>query len=80
MTGDVAIKKEKAPKKRKIASLDKRKARVGWLFVLPFILGFVCIYLPIIKDSIWFTFNNLHIIPTGGFELEFSRLDNYKDA
>ena len=80
MTGDVAIKNEKAPKKRKIASLDKRKARVGWLFVLPFVIGFVCIYLPIIKDSIWFTFNELHIIPTGGFELEFVGLFNYREA
>ena len=34
-----------APKKRrkKIASLDRRKARAGWLFVLPFVLGFVLI-------------------------------------
>ena len=51
MTGEIEIKKQKAPKKRKIASLDKRKARMGWLFVLPFIIGFLCIYLPIIKDS-----------------------------
>ena len=29
------------PKKRKIASLDRRKARAGWFFVLPFIIGFV---------------------------------------
>ena len=27
------------PKKRKIASLDRRKARAGWFFVLPFIIG-----------------------------------------
>ena len=38
MTTDVKI---KAPKKRRNASLDKRKARGGWLFVLPFVLGFV---------------------------------------
>ena len=40
MTKDVAI---KAPKKRKAASLDKRKARGGWLFVLPFVIGFILI-------------------------------------
>ena len=45
-----------APKKKKIASLDKRKARMGWWFVLPFIIGFVCIYLPIIVNSLKDTF------------------------
>ncbi len=80
MTGEIAVKKQKAPKKRKIASLDKRKARVGWLFVLPFIIGLICIYFPIIKDSIWYTFNHLQIIPTGGFTLEFVGLKNYQEA
>ena len=31
-------------RKKKIASLDRRKARSGWLFILPFILGFLIIY------------------------------------
>ena len=48
--------KKSAPKKKKIASLDARKARSGWLFVLPFALAFVIIYIPIIFDSIRFSF------------------------
>ena len=37
-----------AKSKRKVrASLDAKKARAGWIFVLPFIIGFVLIYLPI---------------------------------
>ena len=43
--------KAKAPRRRKIVSLDRRKARMGWLFVLPFLIGFVLIYLPILIDS-----------------------------
>ena len=39
-------------KKRKNASLEKKKARAGWIFVLPFVLGFVMIYLPIIYQSL----------------------------
>ena len=35
-------------KKRKIASLDRKKARAGWFFVLPFLIGFVCLYLPLL--------------------------------
>ena len=37
------------------ASLDARKARAGYMFVFPFILGVVLIYLPILLDSIWFS-------------------------
>ena len=40
--------------KRRV-SLDKRKARSGYLFVLPFLLGVLLIYLPILLDSIAFS-------------------------
>ncbi len=70
MTKDVKI---KSPKKKKIASLERKKARAGWIFVLPFIIGFVLIYLPIIFDSIRFTFFDKVDIPNykgGGFRLD----------
>ncbi len=38
-------------KKRKIASLDRRKARAGWFFVLPFVVGFIVLYIPILFES-----------------------------
>ena len=69
----------KAPKKRKIASLDKRKARAGWFFVLPFLIGFVCVYLPIITDSVWLAFNELTILPEG-YVLTFVGLENFQYA
>ena len=43
----------KIPKKK--AALDARKARAGYMFVLPFILGVILLYLPILLDSIWFS-------------------------
>ena len=49
MTENVKV---KAVKKKKIASLDKKKARAGWIFVLPFVIGLIFIYIPIIFDSI----------------------------
>ena len=67
-------------KKRKIASLDKKKARAGWVFVLPFIIGFVVVYLPIIWNSLWMSFNNLKIVTGGGYELEWIGLENYQYA
>lgn len=72
--------KKSAPKKKKIASLDARKARSGWLFVLPFALAFVIIYIPIIFDSIRFSFCEIIVKLGGGYRLEFVGLKNYSDA
>lgn len=72
--------KGSAPKKKKIASLDRRKARAGWMFVLPFVIGFVLIYLPMVYDSIKLSFMEIHNIAGGGFELEFVGFDNYSEA
>lgn len=68
------------PKKRKIASLDRRKARAGWLFVLPFIIGFVLIYLPMIYDSIKMSFMEMKTVAGGGYTLKFVGWDNYEEA
>ena len=76
---EMKLEAKKAPKKRKIASLDKRKARAGWIFVLPFLIGFVCVYLPIITDSIWLAFNELTILPEG-YVLSFVGLKNFEHA
>ena len=83
MTKDVNLMSSGAavPKKRKkIASLERRKARSGWLFVLPFVLGFVLVYLPMIFDSIWSTFNWTTNKIGGGVDLEFVGFQNYNDA
>ena len=42
-------------------SLAERKARKGWLFVMPFVIGFILIYLPIIIDSICFSFMKVEL-------------------
>ena len=49
-------------KKRKIVSLDRRKARAGWIFVLPFLIGFFVMYVPIIYDAITYSFYNISSI------------------
>ena len=75
--------KVKAPKKKKIASLERKKARAGWIFVLPFILGFILIYLPMIIDSIRYTFYDIQNLPVsrgGGFVLNPVGWSYYKEA
>ena len=79
MKNKIELEAKKVPKKRKIASLDKRKARAGWIFVLPFLIGFVCVYLPIITDSIWLAFNELTILPEG-YALSFVGFENFEYA
>ena len=68
------------PKKRKIASLDKRKARVGWVFVLPFIIGFVLVYLPMLLDSFKLAFSDMTTLTGGGVEFEFTGFENFQYA
>ena len=66
-------------KRKRRASLDARKARAGWVFVLPFVLCFALIYLPIIVDSITFSFSKLNFL-SGSYTLDFVGLKNYSDA
>lgn len=58
MNNTATVLKNSAPKvrRKKVVSLDKKKARAGWIFVLPFVIGFVLIYLPMIIESITYTF------------------------
>jgi len=65
---------------RRRASLNTRKARAGWLFVLPFVLGVVFLYLPIIFDSICYSFFDIKDAIGGGYELEFKGFEYYSEA
>ena len=76
MTTDVKV----TNKKRKIASLDRRKARAGWIFVLPFVLGFILIYLPMVVDSIKYSFYNIEVLRGGGFEIIPVGWTHYRNA
>ena len=76
----VSEQKLKAPKKRGSASLDKRKARSGYFFVLPFLIGFIAIYLPMIWDSIVYSFSHVTIVAGEGSVTEFVGWENYREA
>ena len=69
-----------APKKRRAKSLDKRKARSGYLFVFPFIFGFIAVYLPIVYESIMFSFHSMKTGGKGGYTLTAVGFKNYADA
>ena len=83
MTSDAKMQQSapaKAAKKRKkIVSLDRKKARAGWIFVLPFAIGFLFVYLPNIFNSIYMSFCEIYYLADGPVT-EWVGLANYKYA
>ncbi len=68
-------------KKKKIASLDRRKARSGWLFILPFLIAFAIIYIPMLWESLSVSFYQTSFKGANiGTVEEFVGFQNYLDA
>lgn len=77
-TKQLATTKKASPKRRE-KSLNKVKARSGWVFISPFLIGFVLIYLPMIVESLQFSMGKLKYEATG-FVLENVGFQNYNYA
>ncbi len=65
-------------KKKKSVSLSKKKARLGWVFVSPFVIGFFLFYLVVIIESIEYSFMEVKSLPEGGFVTRFVGWSNYE--
>ncbi len=74
-----AVNNAPAKKKKHTRSLEKHRARAGWLFVLPFLIGFVLIYLPIVFESVQSSFCTTQIIK-GQRLVTFVGWENYSKA
>ena len=64
--------------KKKSVSLSAKKARMGWVFVSPFVIGFFLFYLVMIIDSVKFSFMEIQTLPQGGFVTKFVGWANYE--
>lgn len=64
-------------KRRFRLSLTERKALSGWLFILPFVIGILFVYAPIVIDSIQISLSDYTLLP-GRMELEWNSFANYK--
>lgn len=71
------MRSEKTKKKRKHGGLLRRQQRNGWLFVLPWIVGFIIFFLKPLVQSLWFSFNDV-TMGNSGMETAFVGLGNYK--
>lgn len=63
--------------RKKRASLESRLGRSGFLFTLPWLIGFAMFFAYPLLQSILFSFNKVSI-EVGGFNLKFAGLENYK--
>lgn len=66
-------------KQTKLAGLQKRKAISGYLFILPFILGFLTFMVKPFFQSLYMSFCNVDV-SAGGFQNNFIGISNYVKA
>lgn len=64
-------------KKKKKALLESRLGKTGFLFTVPWLIGFVMFFAVPLMQSIIFAFNKVSI-EVGGFKLDFTGLENFK--
>lgn len=62
---------------KKSGSLEKRKSRYGFLFVLPWFIGVLLFFLVPMVKSIWYSFANV-TLEADGFHSVFAGLEQYK--
>lgn len=65
--------------KNKLAGLQKRKAVAGYLFIMPFILGFLIFMVKPFFQSLYMSFCNVQL-GSGTFEMNWIGIENYKKA
>ncbi len=58
-------------------SLSAKRSRTGFLFILPWLIGFIWFYARSLFMSIQFSLSNLSVSPGGGYTLDFVGLDNF---
>ena len=61
-------------------SMAGRRARNGYLFILPWFIGFLLFYVRSLFMTVQFSLNELTVPPSGGYELDFVGLSNFITA
>lgn len=68
-------------RKKRSHSLERKTARGGYLFTLPFIIGFIVIYLPVVFESFLYSVTTIERINAGeSYQLIWAGLANYREA
>lgn len=64
-------------KKKFKLTLEKKRMINGYLFIMPWLIGFVAFYLKSILQTIQFSMSDLKVGPIGGYELTWAGIDKY---
>ncbi|MBQ9922776.1 MAG: sugar ABC transporter permease [Clostridia bacterium] len=80
MNGQATLNTKANTKKKKPRSLEKARSKAGWFFIMPFLATFIAVYIPIIIDSIKYSFNRIEMLKGGGYTLNFVGWQNYSEA
>ena len=67
-------------KKKKRMSLTHRRSLNGFLFILPWLIGFLAFYLRGLIMTVQFSLSDLTVKPGGGYSLDFVGLKNFTYA
>ena len=70
---------EKMPKRQK-HSLEKKMSYYGYIFTAPIILGFLLMYIPVIIQSVIYSFSKISYIAGAGMSTEFIGWGNYQEV
>ena len=58
-------------------SLSTKRSITGLMFILPWLIGFICFYLRSLIMTVEFSLSELTVNPGGGYSLKFVGLDNF---
>lgn len=61
-------------------SMKTKRAVNGYLFILPWLIGFALFYVRSLYQTVEFSLSTLDVLPAGGYELDFVGLANYVTA
>ncbi len=61
-------------------SMRTKRAFNGWMFILPWFIGFMLFYVRSLYQTVQFSLSELAVLPAGGYELDFVGLKNYITA
>ena len=76
---DKVIIEPRMPKRQK-HSLERKQSRYGYLFTLPIILGFALMYIPVIVQSLIYSFSSITYQQGKGMVTEWIGTANYETA
>ena len=64
-------------KQKKKRSLSQRRAMKGFIFILPWLIGFIWFYVRSMVMTVQFSFTEMTVNPGGGYSLNFVGVNNF---